>query len=119
EPKEYITSTREELLRFEGTYRDLRQKFLVSRVSVTPEGQLEVQSGKTSKILRQRDALLFEDEDGQPLAFKEREDGSILYLFYNNPVSWAEKMAEPDGFIDVPDHHPYASYIRELAELEI
>lgn len=119
EPKEYITSTREELLRFEGTYRDLRQKFLVSRVSVTPEGQLEVQSGKTSKILRQRDALLFEDEDGQPLAFKEREDGSILYLFYNNPVSWAEKMAEADGFIDVPDHHPYAPYIRELAQLEI
>ncbi|GIP36661.1 serine hydrolase [Paenibacillus sp. J2TS4] len=119
EPKEYITSAPEELLRFEGTYRDLRQKLLVSRIVLSPEDQLVVQSGQTSKTLRQRDALLFEDEDGKPVAFKEGEDGTILYLFYNNPVSWAEKMAEPEGFIDVQENHPYASYIRELAQLEI
>lgn len=90
----YLKPTLEELRRFEGTYRDLRlPEHWATKITASPDGTLIVEDAATGKhIVRQVEPLLFEDEDGNPLAFKENEDGTIGYLYYADPVAMAQKI---------------------------
>ncbi|WP_053435665.1 serine hydrolase domain-containing protein [Sporosarcina globispora] len=90
----YLKPALEELRRFEGTYRDLRiPEHWATKITASPDGTLIVEDAALGKhIVRQMEPLLFEDEDGNPLAFRENEDGTIGYLYYANPFAMAKKI---------------------------
>ncbi|MCM3337694.1 serine hydrolase [Paenibacillus sp. MER TA 81-3] len=119
-PKKYLTPTKEQLRRFEGVYRDLRVSYVLTRIHAAADGRLELENLTGKQVVRQVDPLLFEDENGSQVAFKENPDGTIGYMFSKtNRVSWVEKLPQPERFQDVPDNHPYAEYIEGLHQLGI
>ncbi|MEC0170341.1 serine hydrolase [Paenibacillus graminis] len=107
--------TKQQLLRFEGTYRDLRSPGWSYDISAV-DGALIVKAPSGNHTLRQAEDLLFYDEEGVAAGFKPDADGNILYFAYNKPGSWSVKPPEMPKFQDVPDDHPYAEYIYELAQ---
>jgi hypothetical protein len=106
----------EQLLPFEGLYRDLRLPAWSYRIKAV-DGTLVVTDPLGEHVLRQSKEMLFYDEEGVPAGFKGDEDGNIAYFSYNKAGSWSEKLPEPDAFKDVPQDHPYAGYIYELVQL--
>ncbi|WP_169085095.1 serine hydrolase [Paenibacillus sp. PL91] len=108
---------KEVLSRFEGLYSDLRIK-LLTKVEATGDGILMVSDVSGRHQLKQVGDMLFVDEQGKPLAFKEDADGRTNYLKYSNLYSYAAKIPEnQEGFPDVSVSHPYASYILGLHSL--
>ena len=115
----YTTSAKDQLERFEGIYRDLRVAYLTTRIKAQ-DGVLILEDLMGKHTLQQIEPLLFEDEQGSPVAFKENEDGSIRFLFSkSNPTAWSEKLPVPERFKDVGKEHPYASYIDGLHQLNV
>jgi len=111
--------TKQELTKFEGLYSDLRIKFL-TKVEATGDGILTVSDVSGSYKLKQVSELLFKDELGKPLAFKQDKDGRITDLKYLNLFSYVTKLpASQMSFPDVAADHPYASYISALKFLDI
>ncbi|QIC07618.1 serine hydrolase [Brevibacillus sp. 7WMA2] len=115
----YMTSSPQQLKRFEGTYRDLRINPWITKITVTSQGQLLAEDPMGKNILRQIDPMLFKDEKGTFLAFKESADGSIGYLQYRNMVSMAQKISPSRHFADVPQSHPYAAYINGVQDFGV
>ncbi|OPA73017.1 hypothetical protein BVG16_30950 [Paenibacillus selenitireducens] len=107
----------EQLKRFEGVYTDLRMNFLLTKVAATGPGELTVDILGQSQKLKQIDPLLFVDDSGRMLAFKEERDGSISYLKYRNPVSYAQKASAT--FIDVDQKSENAPFIGQLKAMGI
>lgn len=119
-PREYLNPTKEQLRRFEGIYRDLRVNYILTRIQAPADGRLELENLTGKQTVRQIDPLLFEDEHGSPVAFKENADGTIKYMFSKtNPTSWAEKLPKPERFKDVAENHPYAEYVEGLHQLDV
>ncbi|WP_128659335.1 serine hydrolase [Paenibacillus sp. 598K] len=113
-PADYEPQPEEALVRLEGLYSDLRMK-LLTRVKVAGDGELVVTDYQGDHILTQLDDLLFVDDEGKILAFKEEEDGLVTALKYSNFVSYAMKAQEDRvGLPDVPLEHPYAESILGL-----
>lgn len=120
EHKTYLTLSKEQMRRYEGVYRDLRVSYLLTRIHATSDGQLVLENLKGRQTAKPIDPLLFEDESGSKIAFKENPDGTIAYMFSNtNPVVWVEKLNKPEPFKDVREKHPYAEYIDGLHQLGI
>ncbi len=116
-PKGYQKQSKFALSKLEGLYSDLRIK-VFTKVEVTGDGAIRVSDVSGRHQLKQVDDLLFVDEEGKPLAFKEDADGQIAYMKYANLFSYAAKIpANQEGFPDVSPHHPYASYILGLKSL--
>ncbi|MES5868995.1 beta-lactamase family protein [Bacillus cereus group sp. RP32] len=116
---EYLNPTEEELKKFEGVYRDLRLKNLVSHVNIS-EGKLYVTDKVYGKQeLKQIDPLLFEDEKGNYMAFKLHKDGTVKEMIHWNSGSSALKLSEPERFKDVDENHPYAKFIDPLHQYEV
>ncbi|MEK8127928.1 hypothetical protein WMW72_08455 [Paenibacillus filicis] len=111
QPQASVPSTKEQLARLEGVYRDLRLPMWHYDI-VAHDGGLTVTDGYGEHHLTQLEDLLFIDENGRKAGFKEREDGTIAYFSYNKADSWSEKLPERQPFADVPDDHPYARFIR-------
>ncbi|MEK4063924.1 MULTISPECIES: serine hydrolase [unclassified Paenibacillus] len=117
EAKGFKVQSAEELAKFEGLYSDLRIK-LLTKVEVAGDGTLRVSDMLSRHQLKQTGELLFDDEEGNPLAFKADAEGRILYMKYSNLYSYAAKIPEdPAEFPDVSADHPYASYILSLKSL--
>ncbi|MGG0120445.1 serine hydrolase [Bacillus paranthracis] len=111
---EYLKPNEEELKKFEGVYRDLRLKNLMSHVNIS-EGKLYVSDKAYGKQeLKQIDPLLFEDEKGNYMAFKLHKDGTVKEMIHWNSGSSAVKLSEPERFKDVDENHPYAKFINPL-----
>jgi len=108
--------TQRQLLRFEGMYRDLRTPAWRFEVTADP-GALTVEDAFGKHTLRQAGDLLFYDEEGIPAGFRTDDNGEVLFLSYNKSDSWAEKLAKPPMFKDVPASHPYAESIYDLVQL--
>ncbi|WP_029191786.1 serine hydrolase [Paenibacillus elgii] len=107
--------------KFEGIYSDLRVGSLIA-VRANEDGTLTVgNKAGVQKRLKQTDELLFVDEEGTPMAFKLDEEGNVEYVKDNdrNPFSYGAKLPEKEVFTDVPDDHPYATYINRLHALGI
>ncbi|WP_306008778.1 serine hydrolase [Bacillus sp. MMSF_3353] len=116
---EYLNPNEEELKKFEGVYRDLRLKNLVSHVNIS-EGKLYVTDKVYGKQeLKQIDPLLFEDEKGNYMAFKLHKDGTVKEMIHWNSGSSALKLSEPERFKDVDENHPYAKFIDPLHQYEV
>jgi len=107
-----------ELAKFEGLYADLRSETILTNIALSAEGTLTMENGLTGHHkLTQVDDLLFVDDTGAPLAFQTNTQGTITYLKYANPVSYAAKMPASEGFPDIPSDHPYAKPIHSLQSL--
>ncbi|EJQ22273.1 hypothetical protein IE9_05165 [Bacillus cereus BAG4X12-1] len=116
---EYLNPNEEELKKFEGVYRDLRLKNLMSHVNIS-EGKLFVSDKVYGKQqLKQIDPLLFEDEKGNYMAFKLHKDGTVKEMIHWNSGSSAVKLSEPERFKDVDENHPYAKFINPLHQYEV
>nr|WP_223698905.1 serine hydrolase [Bacillus wiedmannii] len=116
---EYLKPNEEELKKFEGIYRDLRLKNLMSHVNIS-EGKLFVSDKVYGKQqLKQIDPLLFEDEKGNYMAFKLHKDGTVKEMIHWNSGSSAVKLSEPERFKDVDENHPYAKFINPLHQYEV
>ncbi|MES9734744.1 serine hydrolase [Bacillus sp. AP50] len=116
---EYLNPNEEELKKFEGVYRDLRLKTLMSHVNIS-EGKLYVSDKVYGKQeLKQIDPLLFEDEKGNYMAFKLHKDGTVKEMIHWNSGSSAVKLSEPERFKDVDENHPYAKFINPLHQYEV
>lgn len=115
----YATPAKDQLERYEGIYRDLRVAYLTTRIKAQ-DGVLLLEDLMGKHTLQQVEPLLFEDEQGSPVAFQENKDGSIRFLFTKtNPAAWSEKLPVPERFKDVGEDHPYASYIDGLHQLNV
>lgn len=116
---EYLKPSEEELKKFEGVYRDLRVKNLITHVKIS-EGKLFVADKRYGKQeLKQIDPLLFEDEKGNYMAFKLHKDGTVKEIIHWNSGSSAVKLSEPKRFQDVEVNHPYAKFIDPLHQYDI
>ncbi|MGN4818855.1 serine hydrolase [Bacillus cereus group sp. MYBK139-2] len=116
---EYLNPNEEELKKFEGVYRDLRLKNLMSHVNIS-EGKLYVSDKVYGKQeLKQIDPLLFEDEKGNYMAFKLHKDGTVKEMIHWNSGSSAVKLSEPERFKDIDENHPYAKFINPLHQYEV
>ncbi|HDR8183607.1 TPA: serine hydrolase [Bacillus thuringiensis] len=116
---EYLKPNEEELKKFEGVYRDLRLKNLMSHVNIS-DGKLYVSDKVYGKQeLKQIDPLLFEDEKGNYMAFKLHKDGTVKEMIHWNSGSSAVKLSEPERFKDVDENHPYAKFINPLHQYEV
>ena len=116
----YLNPSKQELTRFEGLYSDLRVNYLITRIHAAEDGTLEMKNVVYRQKLRQVDSLLFEDETGALVAFKEGPDGAISYIYSQTyPIAYTVKRPEKKSFSDVPKHHPYAEYINGLHQLHI
>ncbi|BCJ93816.1 hypothetical protein acsn021_13850 [Anaerocolumna cellulosilytica] len=117
-PPTYLKSSQQQLKRFEGTYSDLRIKIMLTKVTATGNGELTVEDDFTGvHKLKQKEELVFEDENGDLLAFKEDKSGNINYLKYGNPVSYAGKSTII--FQDVSANSVYEPYISNLKAMGI
>ncbi|MDM5189003.1 beta-lactamase family protein [Bacillus sp. DX4.1] len=116
---EVLNPSKEELKKFEGYYRDLRIKNVITRVEAS-EGKLIVSDKFNGKQeLKQLDPLLFQDDTGQYLAFKLNKDGTVKEMIYWNSASTALKLSEPKRFQDVGTDNTYAPYIDSLQLMQI
>lgn len=117
EQEGFQPQSKETLARFEGLYSDLRTKF-ITEVKATGDGILSVKDIEGSYTLKQASELLFVDEQGNPLAFKQDADGNIADLKYLNLFSYAIKLGEVrQSYPDVAADHPYALPIFALQSL--
>ncbi|SHE36340.1 CubicO group peptidase, beta-lactamase class C family [Seinonella peptonophila] len=115
---EYMKTPQEKLQRFAGTFMDLRKDFLITHITPYGDGELAleynisfVNNGKKKIIYRQIDPLLFVNDEGQLLAFKENSDGSITYM--KNLLSYSQRSEVP-YFPDVQKDDDYAQQIRNV-----
>ena len=114
-----LQPTKEQLKPFEGTYRNLRFSIFVSKVTANQDGTLTIKDQMGTHKLKQLEPLLFQDEQGWKAGFKEDDSGEISYFYYNSPPSFSEKLPDPPQYRDVPEDHPYASYIYLLRRLQV
>lgn len=113
-----LQSVQEPLTRFEGVYRNLRNPTTISSIAAGQDGTLTVKDQMGTHKLQRLEALLFQDEQGMQAGFKEDSNGEISYFYYNSPDSFLERLTNPKQYRDVPDRHPYASYIYLLGKFQ-
>ncbi|MBH5320358.1 serine hydrolase [Paenibacillus sp. GSMTC-2017] len=109
--------TKEQLARFEGSYRFLRFPFIYFDVKAE-DGYLLLNGTKSNVKLEPIGDMLFKDEAGMLAAFKTDETGNIVYLDYYLPSAWSEKVESKPDYSDVPRNHPYANAIYTLRTLD-
>ncbi|MFD3274260.1 serine hydrolase [Paenibacillus dendritiformis] len=117
-----LKPSRTELERFAGLYRDARKGMNLTRVAASDDGKLLVEDSVGGKVeLRQIDPLLFIDDYGLTMAFKEREDGSIGYMMYLNPYSMAVKTPDQPLSTDTAATaaQPYRDAMEQLQKLGV
>lgn len=117
ETSSVVETPQQQLKRFEGTYTDLRIFFAVSRITASNDGEITITDIAGERGLKQIDELLFQDGEGEILAFKEGKNGSIEYFKYRNPVSYSQKHVS--SFTDVSASSAYAPYIESLEAMGI
>lgn len=109
----YLNTSKKNLEKFAGFFRDLRLKTFVSEVVPVGNGEIQINHSAFGKnSFRQIEPLVFVDKDGNLLVFHET-NGKVDYLKYGGEVSYAEKkIVKP--FKDVTVKDPYFKYIQTL-----
>lgn len=107
-----------------GLFQNTR--FAAIRTHFTYEnGNLVIEGGTTGKqVLKMIHPLLFEDSEGNKVAFKKNSAGEIAYFHYNSPKSLdfiadAQRINNKPPFDDVPQKSKYRSHIDNLHALNI
>ncbi|TVX89611.1 serine hydrolase [Paenibacillus agilis] len=114
----FKTPSLQELRKYEGLYRDYRIGILLTKVKANADGTLSVSDSiGTSAKYRQVDPMLFLNERGEALVFKEKE-GQITYAqTFMNGNGWAGKLSQPRVYPDLPKQHPYRKYADGISSM--
>ncbi|MBZ4224171.1 serine hydrolase [Bacillus wiedmannii] len=120
----YLPLEEKEAHKYLGFFQNTR--FATIRTHFTYEnGNLVMEGGPTGKqVLKMIHPLLFEDSEGNKVAFKKNSAGEITYFHYNSPksldfVADAQKINNKPPFDDVPQKSSYKSHIDNLHALNI
>ncbi|WP_010276289.1 serine hydrolase [Paenibacillus senegalensis] len=105
---------------YTGLFTDLRLNSMVSTVE-SPEGEDLVISDALlgARPLIQVEDHLFIDAYGMLTGFKVEEDGTVSYMKepHLNPLGYTRKGQPAQGFADIAEDHPFASYIMSMQSL--
>ncbi|MFC4099045.1 serine hydrolase [Paenibacillus xanthanilyticus] len=112
-----LALTADQLAVFEGTYRSLRVPILAIEVTAS-NGELYVSDSSGTRKLRAMGPLLFEDENGDPAAFKKDAEGNVAYIYHSSPDSMYEKVEKAAPYSDVNETSPYAADIQFLRSMQ-
>ncbi|MEC2310570.1 serine hydrolase [Bacillus atrophaeus] len=120
----YLPLEEKEAHKYLGLFQNTR--FAAIRTHFTYEnGNLVMVGGTTGKqVLKMIHPLLFEDSEGNKVAFKKNSAGEIAYFHYNSPksldfVADAQRINNKPPFDDVPQKSNYRSHIDNLHALNI
>ncbi|TDQ36771.1 serine hydrolase [Aureibacillus halotolerans] len=114
--------SQQELQKYEGIYKDLRIASMVHQVSATEEGTLVVKDAFLGEHLLAPVApnVFLDDITGTLVAF-QLEGDNVTYMKEGalNPMGYAQKGYDPEGFADISSEHAYAHYILPLQSLGV
>ena len=121
----YLPLSEGDAQKYIGLYQNTRAYWI--RTSFTYEnGSLVLEDEVNGKQkLRMIHPLLFVDEYGGKVAFKEDKDGNIKYFYYStlnsalNAVAHSQKMVTKQTYSDVSNTSSYKTYIDNLSALSI
>ncbi|UKK97160.1 beta-lactamase family protein [Brevibacillus brevis] len=120
----FMTLSEADAQKYVGLYQNTRAYW--TRTSITYEnGSLVLESEATGKQkLRMIKPLLFEDETGEKVAFKEDKNGNINYYYYTtaigvNIAGESQRMEMEKTYSDVPNTSSYKTHINNLSALSI
>ncbi|WP_459500554.1 serine hydrolase [Bacillus sp. C1] len=120
----YLPLEEKEAHKYLGLFQHTR--FAAIRTHFTYEnGNLVMESGTSGKqVLKMIHPLLFEDSEGNKVAFKKNSAGEIAYFHYNSSksldfVADAQRINNKPSFDDVPQNSNYRSHIDNLHTLNI
>ncbi|MDP9726475.1 CubicO group peptidase (beta-lactamase class C family) [Priestia aryabhattai] len=120
----YLPLEEKEAHKYLGLFQNTR--FAAIRTHFSYEnGNLIMEDGTTGKqVLKMIHPLLFEDSEGNKVAFKKNSAGEIAYFHYNSPksldfVADAQRINNKPPFDDVPQKSNYRSHIDNLHTLNI
>ncbi|MDZ5671553.1 MULTISPECIES: serine hydrolase [Bacillus] len=119
----YLPLEEKEAHQYLGLFQNTR--FAALRTHFTYEnGNLVMEGGTGKQALKMIHPLLFEDSEGNKVAFKKNSAGEIAYFHYNSPksldfVADAQRINNKPPFDDVPQKSNYRSHIDNLHALNI
>lgn len=119
----YLPLEEIEAHKYLGLFQNTR--FAALRTHFTYEnGNLVMEGGTGKQVLKMIHPLLFEDSEGNKVAFKKNSAGEIAYFHYSSPksldfVADAQKINNKPPFDDVPQKSNYRSHINNLHALNI
>ncbi|MEI4623770.1 serine hydrolase [Bacillus pfraonensis] len=120
----YLPLEEKEAHKYLGLFQNTR--FAAIRTHFTYEdGNLVMEGGLSGKqVLKMIHPLLFEDSEGNKVAFKKNAAGEITYFHYSSPKSLdfmadAQKINNKPSLADVPQMSNYRSHIDNLYALNI
>ncbi|OEI76129.1 penicillin-binding protein [Bacillus subtilis] len=119
----YLPLEEKEAHQYLGLFQNTR--FAAIRTHFTYEnGNLVMEGGTGKQVLKMIHPLLFEDSEGNKVAFKKNSAGEIAYFHYNSPksldfVADAQRINNKPPFDDVPQKSNYRSHIDNLHALNI
>ncbi|MCY8953940.1 beta-lactamase family protein [Bacillus cereus] len=120
----YLPLEEKEAHKYLGLFQNTR--FAAIRTHFTYEnGNLVMEGGITGKqVLKMIHPLLFEDSEGNKVAFKKNSAGEITYFHYDSPksldfVADAQRINNKPSFDDIPQKSNYRSHIDNLHALNI
>ncbi|TAH80986.1 class A beta-lactamase-related serine hydrolase [Bacillus subtilis] len=119
----YLPLEEKEAHQYLGLFQNTR--FAGIRTHFTyKNGNLVMEGGTGKQVLKMIHPLLFEDSEGNKVAFKKNSAGEIAYFHYNSPksldfVADAQRINNKPPFDDVPQKSNYRSHIDNLHALNI
>ncbi|MGK0531651.1 serine hydrolase [Bacillus sp. 'calajunan'] len=120
----YLPLEEKEAHKYLGLFQNTR--FAAIRTHFTYEnGNLVMEGGITGKqVLKMIHPLLFEDSEGNKVAFKKNSAGEITYFHYDSPksldfVADAQRINNKPSFDDISQKSNYRSHIDNLHALNI
>ncbi|MDF2681643.1 MAG: penicillin-binding protein [Brevibacillus sp.] len=120
----YLPLSEADAQKYFGLYQNTRAYW--TRTSITYEnGSLVLEGEATGKQkLRMIRPLLFVDEVGEKVAFKEDKNGNIKYFYYTTMkglslVAHSQKMEMEKTYSDVPNTSSYKTHINNLSAFSI
>ncbi|MCC3379418.1 serine hydrolase [Paenibacillus farraposensis] len=120
----YLSLSEADAQKYFGLYQNTRAYW--TRTSITYEnGSLVLEGEATGKQkLRMIHPLLFVDEAGEKVAFKEDKSGNIKYFYYTtikglSLVADSQKMEMKKTYSDVPNSSSYKTHINNLSAFSI
>ncbi|PTU29357.1 penicillin-binding protein [Bacillus subtilis] len=119
----YLPLEEKEAHQYLGLFQNTR--FAAIRTHFTYEnGNLVMEGGTGKQVLKMIHPLLFEDSEGNKVAFKKNSAGEIAYFHYNSPksldfVADAQRINNKPPFDDVPQKSNYRNHIDNLHALNI
>ncbi|MBH0333797.1 penicillin-binding protein [Brevibacillus brevis] len=121
----YLPLSEKDAQKYIGLYENTRAYWL--RTSISYEnGSLMVEDATSRKQkLRMIHPLLFVNEEGSKIAFKEEKNGNIKYFYYStlnnvsHSVAYSQKMDRKQTYSDVSDTSSYKNHISNVSALSI